>query len=96
MMTKEQRDKMIADMGPMSESVGEPILEVDGRYYKAGQVRKLLEAAHAVVKYDESILGRAARGEVDLTVEGKLAIVEGQDLDQLYLDMVKCARAALR
>lgn len=53
----------------------------------------LLEACKAAVRYDESIAGRAARGQVNLLETGGVA--EGQDLDALYNDWIGKARAAI-
>jgi hypothetical protein len=54
----------------------------------------LLAACRAVLRYDGSILGRAARGEVDLLEKGG-AVASGDDLDELYNAMVDAARAAI-
>lgn len=54
----------------------------------------LLEACEAAMQYDQSIMGRAARGEVDL-LESGAGVAEGDDLDTLYLDWMTKAWAAV-
>lgn len=54
---------------------------------------KMREACLAALKYDDSIAGRAIRGEYDLAGEGGMA--SGEDLDSLYHDWITKARAAL-
>ena len=53
--------------------------------------KTLRELCRAVIAYDDSILGRAASGEYDLSKEG-FGIARGEDLDRLYHDMVNIAR----
>lgn len=60
----------------------------------AAELEALREVCEAAVRYDESILGRAARGEVDLLKCGS-GVADGEDLDALYLDWISKARAAL-
>lgn len=45
----------------------------------------LLEACKAALRYDASVLGRAAGGEVDLLKDGG-GLASGDDLDELYYD----------
>jgi hypothetical protein len=54
----------------------------------------LLAACEAAIQYDEGILGRAARGEVDLRESGG-GVATGEDLDALYNDWITKARAAI-
>ena len=54
----------------------------------------LVEAAEAAIRYDESIAGRATRGEYDLSGSG-YGVAEGEDLDALYLDWITKAKAAI-
>ncbi|KKN31707.1 hypothetical protein LCGC14_0821300 [marine sediment metagenome] len=55
---------------------------------------ELQAAAEAAIRYDESIAGRATRGEYDLSNRGG-GITEGEDLDALYADWITKANAAL-
>ena len=59
-----------------------------------GAAKDLLSACQAALAYDQSILGRAARGEVDLLADGG-GVATGDDLDRLYAAMVGAARAAI-
>lgn len=61
---------------------------------EAGVVADLLAACEAALRYDESILGQAARGNVDLLNTG-LGVAEGEDLDSLYEDWMSKAHAAI-
>ncbi len=54
----------------------------------------LVKAAKAALKYDESIAGRATRGEYDMA--GSHAVGEGDDLDALYLDWITKSGAAIK
>lgn len=54
----------------------------------------LLVACKAALAYDQSIVGRAARGEVDLLRRGG-GISYGCDLDGLYDDWISKAKAAI-
>lgn len=58
------------------------------------RAKELVAACEAAIRYDECILGRAARGEVDLT-NPDATIATGDDLDALYADWINKARAAL-
>lgn len=54
----------------------------------------LYEACLAALRYDRSIIGKAVRGEYDLRKDGH-GVTEGEDLDNLYLDWMTKARAAV-
>ncbi len=58
------------------------------------QIAILTAACKAAVRYDESICGAAARGEVDLRENGG-GVSTGDELDALYEDWMEKARAAL-
>lgn len=54
----------------------------------------LLIACQAAIRYDESIAGKAIRGDVDLLATGG-AIAASDNLDALYADWIDKARAAI-
>jgi len=56
-------------------------------------IPELIAACQAAVKYDASIYGKAARGEV--TIAEGMGIAQADDLDDLYLDWITKSRAAL-
>ncbi len=57
-------------------------------------VGEMMELVTASLLYDQSIAGRATRGEFDLTESGA-TITEGDDLDTLYLNWMLKAKAIL-
>ncbi len=57
-------------------------------------IRLMVDALEAVIAYDASIMGAAARGEVEYTEEG-IAFSETEDMDQLYLNMTDKSKIAL-
>lgn len=61
---------------------------------KDAEIARLREACLAAIRYDDSICGRAARGEYDLRESGG-GIATGDDLDALYEDWINKARAVL-
>lgn len=61
---------------------------------RRGWLAKAVDACQAAIRYDDSIFGRAARGEVNL-LESGAGIAEGKDLDALYDDWISKANAAL-
>ena len=56
-------------------------------------VGELVELVTASLLYDQSIAGRATRGEFDFTESG--VITEGEDLDTLYLNWMLKAKSIL-
>lgn len=54
----------------------------------------LHEACLAALRYDDSILGKCARGETRITDQG-LGFSDAEELDALYADWMTKARAAI-
>lgn len=55
---------------------------------------QLREVCEAAIRYDDSIAGKAARGEANLREAGG-GVVTGDDLDALYNDWISKARKAM-
>lgn len=53
-----------------------------------------LDACRAAIRYDDSIAGRAIRGEMSLLADGT-GVASGDDLDALYDDWIRKAKHAL-
>jgi hypothetical protein len=63
--------------------------------YALETIEAMHEAILAAIRYDDSIAGKAARGQVSLLAEGG-GVISGDDLDKLYFDWQAKSRKALK
>ena len=88
----DENSKSITDeVGNFKRPVAAQIVRDHNR---AEAFEAMREACKAAIRYDQSIAGRARRGEVDLLKDGG-GSAAGEDLDALYADWISKSQAAI-